>query len=137
MANDQRGEVSLKLGGKEYILRPSFEALCELENRLNTTIPQLIVDLQTGIVSIKALATIIWAGIWGYDKDRAPTIIEVGEMVVSDGMINVISQGAVDDIETGPIVNFLVYGATGKSTAEAGKGEEKSPKGQVEPGKKS
>jgi len=129
MANEQRGEVSIKLNDKEYTMRPTFEALCELENRLNTTIPQLIVDLQTGIVSIKAVATIIWAGIWGYNKEEAPSIIEVGEMVVSDGMINIIGRGVEDDVETGPIVGFLIYGATGKNPTEAKEEkQEKSPK---------
>lgn len=32
MANTERGEVSVTVGGKKYTLRPSFDSLCELED---------------------------------------------------------------------------------------------------------
>ncbi|MHA1835998.1 MAG: gene transfer agent family protein [Candidatus Odinarchaeia archaeon] len=121
MANSQRGEVSIKLSGETYIMRPSFEALCELEDVLGTTLPQLVIDLQTGNVSLKKVTAVIWSGIWGYNKDKAPSMVEIGEMVVNDGMLNIVNQDLVKDPtveDAGPIITYLVYGISGNESVE-------------------
>jgi len=121
MANSQRGEVSINLSGKTYIMRPSFEALCELEDVLNTTLPQLVIDLQTGSVSLKKVTAVVWSGIWGYNKDEAPSINEIGQMVVDDGMLNIVNQDLVKGSmveDAGPIITYLVYGISGSKSAE-------------------
>ena len=33
-ANTQRGEIDITLGGKDYVLRPSFDAIAKIEARL-------------------------------------------------------------------------------------------------------
>jgi hypothetical protein len=38
MANKERGEVTLKLGGESYVLVPSFGAVCEIEDALGTNL---------------------------------------------------------------------------------------------------
>ena len=38
MANKERGEVTLKLGGEIYVLAPSFGAVCEIEDALGTNL---------------------------------------------------------------------------------------------------
>ena len=38
MANKERGEVTLELGGENYTLRPSFGAIGEIEDALGTNI---------------------------------------------------------------------------------------------------
>lgn len=122
MANSQRGEVSLLLGGKEYTLRPTFEALCELEARTRVSLPDLVMDLQMGNPSLMKLSLIIWSGIWGFNKESSPSINEVGEMVVTDGLVNVLEQGVdQDEDKIGPIVSYLVHGLTGGKKKEEGK----------------
>jgi uncharacterized protein (UPF0216 family) len=36
MANKERGEVTLALGGEKYILRPEFGVIAEIEDELDT-----------------------------------------------------------------------------------------------------
>ncbi len=38
MANKERGEVTLELGGETYVLVPSFGAVCEIEDALGTNL---------------------------------------------------------------------------------------------------
>ena len=38
MANKERGEVTLALGGESYVLAPSFGAVCEIEDALGTNL---------------------------------------------------------------------------------------------------
>ncbi len=38
MANKERGEVTLALGGEKYVLAPSFGAVCEIEDALGASL---------------------------------------------------------------------------------------------------
>ena len=38
MANKARGEVELALGGEVYVLRPTFGAVCEIEDTIGTNL---------------------------------------------------------------------------------------------------
>jgi hypothetical protein len=111
VANQQRGEISLELGGKNYTLRPSFGALCEIEERLNISIPNLIIAFENGDLRIKSIATIIWGGMWAVDPKAVPTIPEVGEMILKDGLMNVINQ--VDEDNGSKVAGFLINGIVG------------------------
>jgi uncharacterized phage protein (TIGR02216 family) len=42
MANIHRGEVTVSLNGRAYTLRPSFHILCQMEERIGLTLPQLL-----------------------------------------------------------------------------------------------
>lgn len=42
MANIHRGEVTLSVAGRAYTLRPTFHILCQLEERIGLTIPELL-----------------------------------------------------------------------------------------------
>lgn len=109
MANQERGEINLTLGGKEYVLRPTFEALCEMEDRLGITITDLIMEFAAGKVSIKKVGTVVWAGIYGSMGDKAPTLREVGDMLVKDGMMTVITQGGTNGTnKTNSLSQFLI-----------------------------
>jgi len=116
MANKQRGEVTLELAGKKYTLRPSFEAICELEDLLDKGIMEIVSILHSGNVRLKFIAAVIWAGMWGYDKDKTPTFIEVGELVMETGITEVITQG---DADGGALANFLLNGVTGDSKSKS------------------
>lgn len=111
MANQQRGEMSLEMGGKNYTLRPSFGALCEIEERLDTSIPTLIVAFEQGDIRIKRMATIIWAGMWAYDPKTVPSIVAVGEMILEEGLMSIINQ--VDSEGGSKIAGFLINGIVG------------------------
>lgn len=115
MANKQRGEVTINLDDTNYTLRPSFEALCEIEDRLDTSIPALISQFQQGNVRIKSLAIVVWAGVWAIQKDKAPTIPQFGEMINRKGLLNVMKD---DKGGPSPIATFLSKGILGEKQAE-------------------
>ena len=42
MANHYRGEVTVGVSGRAYTLRPTFQILCEIEERIGLKLPQLL-----------------------------------------------------------------------------------------------
>ena len=48
MANRERGEIGVEVEGKPYTLRPSFNAICELENITGKTIEDLFDLIEQG-----------------------------------------------------------------------------------------
>jgi hypothetical protein len=59
-ANPWRGEMELLLGDVSYILRPSFEALCNIETELNMGLIVLARKLAAQAITPYELSTIIW-----------------------------------------------------------------------------
>jgi hypothetical protein len=58
MANPARGEVGLMVGGKAYTLRPTFDALCELEDLVGKPLHTLMAGIQEGRLS--GLRAVVW-----------------------------------------------------------------------------
>lgn len=119
MANEVRGEVEIKLGGKRYSLRPTYEALAEIENLTDAGLIKLAGRFQEGDIRIKDVVAIIWAGM----GDDAPAIDEVGRLVVAQGLADLT---AVAGIFLAAALNPSVVKnpSTGKSGA-MGKTQEK------------
>lgn len=111
MANKQRGEVTLRLCGTDYTLRPTFEALCELEDRAGGSVLAMIASMEGGQIRLKELTHIIWSGMYGYDAEAAPGVSEVGEFVLQEGLVSVIKQ--TDGNGENVITQFLVNGILG------------------------
>ena len=63
MHNDLRGEISIELAAREYNLRPSFEALCEIENACGTSIINLLMKFDQRGIFLKEVVSIIKAGL--------------------------------------------------------------------------
>jgi len=121
MANTQRGEVDILIEDKKYTMRPTFEAMCEIEDRLDLSMPELVMHLQNGELKFKTIATIIWCGIHGYSdslytKDAAPTLSELGNAIRTHGITKLISEGL--EIGENPVVNFVTRGLIGDEAAE-------------------
>lgn len=116
MANKQRGEVTIVLSGREYTLRPTFDALCQIEDMLHKTILEVVSDLQDQKISVRALAVIAHAGIRAVEGDKAPTISQLGEAIVSEGLMRAMT--GVNNHEG--LLTFLLNGILGgEEPAEA------------------
>ncbi len=70
-ANDTRGEVSLKLEGEEFVLRPSWDAINELERECGDSVVALAQRAYAGSLRSGEVACIAAACIraWGRDHD--------------------------------------------------------------------
>lgn len=111
MANKYRGEVNITLAGEKYVLRPTFEALCELEERAGEPILSIMSGMQDGKIRLKDMALIIWSGMYGYDAASAPSIDTVGAMILETGLLNVMQE--VDKSGINPVTEFLMNGILG------------------------
>ena len=85
MANPHRGEVEIELGGETYILRPTFHALVEIEERLGEGIVALTSRLSRGDIRLKDVATILHAGMRAVRGTKVMPYEELGRLVVAHG----------------------------------------------------
>lgn len=86
MANKNKGEVALKAGEKEYILRFSANALCDLESSTGKTIMQIM----DGVKNIENLSmTTVRAMLWAGLKEHHPevTIMDAGNIIGEISML--------------------------------------------------
>lgn len=66
MANPQRGEVAIRIDGREHVMRLTLGALAELEDRLKvTSLLGLAEKFETGGVATAELIALLAAGIRG------------------------------------------------------------------------
>jgi len=91
--NKYTGTFEIELGGKEYTLRPSFEALVEFEDRSGKAVNEAFQEMLAGKMSFKTIACALWAGIlgeaaWQNDKKMEVKYPVVGELIRKDGLQN-------------------------------------------------
>lgn len=84
VANPHRGEVELSLGGRRFVMRPSFAAIAEIETRSGQGLVGLARRLTAGDIRVSDFATVITAGLKAAGE---PARYEkVGEMVLDEGV---------------------------------------------------
>ena len=80
MANRMKGEVSFKSGEREYILRYSANALCELEDALEMGVNAVASQLaDPESMRLKMVRVVFWAGLRDHHPDI--TLIQAGEII--------------------------------------------------------
>lgn len=120
MANKLRSEYTVKLDGKSYKARPTFDAICNFEDEAGTTCLELCQTLMKGKApKTRQIVASVWAGINGAGADMQ--LEEVAELVLNDGIYNHINS----------VVSF-VHSAVAADTIPEGKesagGGEEPPK---------
>jgi len=91
MANSIKGTLEVEIAGERFILLPSFDALCELEEKIGCSAVEAFQNLGSGKVSIKIVAACLWAGIQGYamaigDRKMCVSFSVIGEKIRQDGL---------------------------------------------------
>ncbi len=125
MANLQRGEIPIKLDGVEYTLRPTFNAICEIESRTGLGIAQLILKAESGNTTLKDVVYIIWAGIKAHDKRLQLSFDETLDLIQEETFASVLLQKHEDE---NVIANFLLNCITGgRELTEAEPNRPKKP----------
>lgn len=99
--NKQRGEAEIQLAGKTYVLRPTFEVLCNIESALGKGILEVVTKGLNREISTREMAVIVHTAI----VEDAPDFEAVGEALVSMGLTDAI----------GPISEFLKNALEGGS----------------------
>jgi hypothetical protein len=100
-ANPHRGEVPVVLGGRERVLRPTFQALAEIESKTGKTLQQLIALGMGAALGLSDTTAIITAGLRGAGE----SVLEpaVGPEIVEAGLQSMIA----------PAAKFVLFGLTG------------------------
>ena len=84
--NAEVGETTLKLGDKEYILRPSFKAMVERERLTDSSINEIMERISVQSIRYQDIAAICYACM----KEASPNLRldfeDVGQMVLHEGI---------------------------------------------------
>lgn len=117
-ANKHRGEVSITLGGKEYTLRPSFEAIADIEERTGRGTVALTRLAASGDIGVGRAAIILHALMTagGHKVD----LKDVGSMILEAGIVSVLPAIMV-------VLGNVLAGGTEPGESAAAAGKTKSP----------
>jgi len=83
IANPHRGETSIVIGGRSYVLRPSFEALVAAEEELGSLFA-LVERASEGQLSIAQMAALVWHCLPAAERPERRT---VGDALLEMGLI--------------------------------------------------
>lgn len=88
MANGQRGEVAVTVGGKSYTLRPTFDALCELEEVSGKPIDDILKGMNEGRVS--GVRAVVWCCLQDQHAAEFKTLKQASEWIELAGGADVV-----------------------------------------------
>jgi hypothetical protein len=99
--NPWRGEVAITLGGKNYILRPTFAALSAIEQTLGQGLVALAGKLANGAITLEELSAIIAQCVIGDNPDIRELLVRggVSEAVQSVSLMFAAVFGGYDEAE--------------------------------------
>ena len=109
--NPHRGEVEIQLGGKTYVMRPTFEAIVEAETRTGLGLVTMASKAAVADLSLSHFTWIIVSGLKASGEDA--TYKTVGPMVFEAGIESVHQ----------PVVDYLTNALNGGKPM----GEAKAP----------
>lgn len=85
MANRERGEVSLVVGDRTYILRPTLTAYCSLEDKMEGKTHARIMR-EAGLGDARSLRALIWSYLQAKHADEIDTFEKAGELIDECGI---------------------------------------------------
>ena len=83
------GEVKIKLRGQSYVLRPTWQNLCKLEDALEKSMLEIWRELRSTEARLYLIATVIWSGLLRVvsttdEHVEQLSVEEIGEALVAD-----------------------------------------------------
>lgn len=90
MHNVHRGEITIKFTKQSLTLRPTFQALCEIESVLGQSLIKTILEFEQEQLRLVAIMTIIKAGVKAYDGTIL-TDEQVSVLIQEKGLFNIMS----------------------------------------------
>jgi hypothetical protein len=69
LTNPYRNEVEVDLNGTKYTLRPTFEALAQIEGKVNKSIWEILAAVSSGTLRMEHAAFILETGILAAGKE--------------------------------------------------------------------
>lgn len=115
MANRNRGEATVRIGRKNYVLRSSFEALSAIEDALDIGIIELAGRLNDGRMRLSDLVAII-AACTAAASDEPPSEEAIGAAIAKKGIATYLE----------PVSTFFVAALAGGAEGNAEAAEKAS-----------
>lgn len=84
MPNKGRGEIEFEVGGRSYILRPSFETLAAIEDATDKGAAELLLSVNTLTQKVKHVVATLWVAAKRSGNGTLPGLNEFGELIRSD-----------------------------------------------------
>ncbi len=94
MANKERGEVTLALGGETYVLVPSFGAVCEIEDALGTNLFIIGRRLATADIAAREVIDLTHACLTHANPSRSGAKLDraaLGKAILEAGPLEVVT----------------------------------------------
>jgi len=88
VANKARGEVTLNLGGEVYVLRPTFGAVCEIEDAIGTNLFDMGRKLERAEITAQDLVKFTHACI--LQSGASIELDKLGERIVAQGSLGIV-----------------------------------------------
>ena len=122
-ANPHRGEVEIELDGKRFVMRPTFQAIAEIEQQTGTGLIALLHRMTDGGLRVSDLAVIIAAGLKAAGEPASRD--KVGSLLLQDGLEKTLE----------PASHFLMNAVTGgRATANGDSSGADAPAGDASGG---
>lgn len=124
-ANRERGEYAVTVKGREYILRPTMNSMCEAEALTGLKTLEIIKQSYEG--SFSANRALIWAYLQEYHGDTIKSLKDAGKWIDDAGGIDKVNE-ALEALEkvNGPDGDAKAGGAANPPDAQGGTGEASS-----------
>lgn len=93
--NPLRGEVSVRMDGEDYVLRPSYEAITAVEDQTGQSIQQLALAADEGALQLKQAAIVVteFVKAWGRENDKPYfekfSVRRISELLFQEGLLKV------------------------------------------------
>lgn len=89
MANRERGEIVVKVGEKEYTLRPTFDAICEYERITGQSPEQFFQDFERGRMS--GVRASVWCLLQDRHSEEIVTLKDASRWIENAGGLLVVT----------------------------------------------
>lgn len=83
MANRERGEVATEIDGTQYTLRPSFDAVCELETVAGKSFELVVAECFEGRLS--GLRAVVWCLLQAHHGDEIKSLKDASAWIERAG----------------------------------------------------
>jgi len=93
MANPEKGEVGIVVGGKSYILRPAFNSVCELEDLVGK--PHTVIEAEIKSGRLSGLRAVVWCLLHDVHRHEIRTLEDAAKWIIAAG-----GPGVVMDLVT-------------------------------------
>ena len=84
--NIERGDVPVILDGREFVMRPTYQAMTEIETSTGEKLVPLVWKFQEKQFGISDQVAIVTAGLRAAGEPATPE--KIGEMILKSGILN-------------------------------------------------